>query len=260
MSELRYDTAPSRRRWILRALRTSGFVSVADLARDLGVSDMTIRRDLRKLEGSGEVRVVRGGVSLPHGSLHASSFVGRIDQNAGAKRRIASAACEFVEAADTIAIDAGTTACALAEALPDEFTGAVVTHSVPVVQLALAHGGPRVIGLGGDLLSESRAFAGPMTVDNASRLRVRTFFLGAAAVDSRGVYVSADAERLTKLALMNIADQVVLLADHTKFSLSEPVLLCGLDVLSAVVTDRQPPREITDELTRVAVPLYVADR
>lgn len=259
-SELRYDTAPSRRRLILRALRTSGFVSVTDLARDLGVSDMTIRRDLRKLEDSGEVRVVRGGVSLPHGSLQASSFIGRADQNADAKQRIAASAYQLVADNDTIAIDAGTTTCALAEELPETFSGTVVTHSVPVIQHALAHGGPRVIGLGGDLLPESRAFVGPMTVEDASRLRVRTFFLGAAAVDNRGVYVSADAERPTKLALMEIADKVILLADHAKFSHSAPVLLCALDRLDAVITDQPAPPDIVDELTRAGVPLHIADR
>ncbi len=108
-STMRYDSAPARRRSILDALRVSGFVSVADLTRDLGVSDMTIRRDLRKLEQSGEVRVVRGGVSVPHGPLHAPAFVSRAGVAAEAKRRIAEAAVELIGPADTIAIDAGTT-------------------------------------------------------------------------------------------------------------------------------------------------------
>jgi DeoR family transcriptional regulator, fructose operon transcriptional repressor len=220
---------------------------------------MTIRRDLRKLADQGEVRIVRGGVSLPDGSLRVSSFVRRADRNATAKRRIAATALGLVEPNDAIAIDAGTTTYALMEALPETFGGAVVTHSVPVIEYALAHGRSRVIGLGGDLLLESRAFVGPMTVDGASRLRVRTFFVGAAAVDERGIYVSADAERPTKLALMGIADQVVLLVDHTKFSQSAPVLLCDLDALAGVVTDRAPTRAISEQLERRDVALHIAD-
>jgi len=247
---LRYDSAPARRRAILDALRTSGFVSVADLTRDLGVSDMTVRRDLRKLEESGRVRVVHGGVSARHGPLHAPAFNLRAEKSADAKRLIAERAREMVQPSDTVAIDAGTTTYALAVALPAAFPGSVVTHSVPVIQLMLNRGAGRVVGLGGDVLAESQAFVGPMTVDAASRLRVRTFFLGAAAVDERGVYVSTDVERPTKLALIEIADRVVLLADHTKFESSAPVLLCSFDRIDAVLTDRLPSSRVRDALAR----------
>ena len=255
---MRYDSAPARRRSILEALRVSGFVSVADLTRDLGVSDMTVRRDLRKLEDSGEVRVVRGGVSVPHGPLHAPAFVSRAGIAAVAKRRIAAAAVELIRPADTVAIDAGTTTYALAEALPEDFRGSVVTHSVPVIQLMLNRGSGRVVGLGGDVLPESQAFVGPMTVDATSRLRVRILFLGAAAMDDRGVYVATDIERPTKQALINIADRVVLLADHTKFTTSAPVLLCTWDHITTVVTDIPPPQSVGDRLAAAGVEVRVA--
>ena len=72
--------------------------------------------------------------------------------------------------------------------------------------------------------------------------------MGAAAVDERGVYASADVERLVKLELMDIADRIVLLIDHTKFSARAPVFLCDWGRLSAVVTDRQPPTAIAELL------------
>lgn len=257
---LRYDSARARRGRILEWLRTTGFLSVADLCRELGVSDMTVRRDLRKLELSGQARVVRGGVSLPHGSLPASEFDTRIDLLPGAKRSVALAAQHYIASGDTIAVDAGTTACALASTLPESFHGAVVTHSLPVMQLMLQRGNTRVVGLGGDLLPESQAFVGPMSVDAAAGLRVRTFFLGGAAVDARGVYVAADAERPTKLALMDIADQVVLLVGHDKFTTSAPVLLCPLERLTAVVTDRDVPGAIATRLAESAVQVRVGDQ
>ena len=255
---LRYDSAPARRRSILAALRESGFVSVADLTRDLGVSDMTIRRDLRKLEQEGEVRVVRGGVSALQGPLHNPAFVSRAGRNAEAKRVIAQVARDMTRSADTIAIDAGTTTYALAQALPDSFRGSIVTHSIPVIQLMLNRGISKVVGLGGELLSESQAFVGPMTVDAASRLRVRTFFLGAAAVDERGIYVATDNERPTKQALMDIADEVVLLTDHSKFDLSAPVLLCPLDRITTLITNAPPPANVIDQLASANVALVIA--
>lgn len=250
---LRYDTAPTRRQRILDAVRTSGFASVVGLAADLGVSDMTVRRDLRKLQERGEVTVVRGGVHLPPDA----GFEGRLNDNAAAKRAIARAARDFIADRDTIAVDAGTTACALAETLPESFTGSVITHSLPALQHFLHTGATRVVGLGGDLYPASEAFVGPMTVDAVSRLRVRTFFLGAAAVDDRGVYVASDTERPTKQALMEIADRVVLLADHTKFTGSAPVLLCPPDRLTGVVTDRHPGDDFAGVLASGGVRLTV---
>lgn len=245
---MRYDSAPARRRMIMEAVREAGFISVSDLTRSLGVSDMTVRRDLRKLEQQGEVRVVHGGVSALHGPLHNPAFVSRASMDAAAKKAIATAALRRVGATDTIAIDAGTTAYALAQALPDTFQGTVVTHSIPVIQLLLNRGIGRVVGLGGELLVESQAFAGQMTVEAASGLRVTRFFLGAAAVDERGVYVATDNERPTKLALIEIADEVVLLADHSKFTTAAPVLLCPHERITTLVTDGPLPPAVGQRL------------
>lgn len=256
----RYGGAPARRRSIVSALRSTGFASIADLARTFGVSDMTIRRDLQKLEESGEARVVHGGVSLPAGSLQQPAFDNRAGANAEEKRRIARTARGLIALTDSVAVDAGTTTCALVDELPEDFTGCVVTHSVPVIHRLTA--GPsqvRLVGLGGDLLRASEAFVGPMTVDAAAHVRVRLFFLGAAAVDARGVYVAADTERPTKLAFMDAADEVVLLADHTKFATSAPVRLCELERLTTVITDRPPPQDLHDRLTAAGVRLLVAD-
>lgn len=243
----------------MTALRTSGFLSVAELTRELGVSDMTVRRDLRRLESDGEVRVVRGGVSLPEGSLQSPRFSDRSAEGAEAKQRIAHAAAELVRPGDTVAVDAGTTAYALAETLPTDFSGCVVTHSVPVIDLMLERPHTRVVGLGGDLFPASRAFVGPMTVDAARRVRARTFFLGAAAVDDRGVYVATDVERPTKLALMDVADTVVLLVDETKFGESAPLRLCPWNDVDTVVVDATPPGRVTDALVRAGVHTLYAD-
>jgi DeoR/GlpR family transcriptional regulator of sugar metabolism len=160
----------------------------------------------------------------------------------------------------TIAVDAGTTAYAVVQGLPDSFRGTVVTHSIPVMQLMLARGLGRVVGLGGELLPESQAFIGPRTVDAVAGLRVQTLLLGAAAVDEQGTYVSTDNERPTKLALMSIADRVVLLVDSSKFLASAPVHLCGWDEISAVVTDAPPPTDVVDRLPRLAEIVEVAGR
>jgi DeoR/GlpR family transcriptional regulator of sugar metabolism len=259
-ASLRYDSAPDRRRAILTAVGESGFVSVTELTRRLGVSDMTIRRDLRKLAHQGRVRIVHGGVSALTTSPHSPAFTGRAEEHAAGKRAIGEAVARRLSSRATVAVDAGTTTYAVAQALPDSFRGTVVTHSIPVMQLMLTRGLGRVVGLGGELLVESQAFVGPRTVEAVAGLRVQTLVLGAAAVDDRGIYVSTDNERPTKLALMSIADRVVLVVDSSKFRVSAPVRLCDWDRISSVVTDAPPPSEVLDRLPHLADIIEVAGR
>jgi DeoR/GlpR family transcriptional regulator of sugar metabolism len=253
-ASLRYEGAPARREAILERVRIAGFCSIADLAEELAVSDMTVRRDVRRLNERGEVRVVHGGVSLPPDQ----EFSVRERANPGSKDRIGAAAAGLIGPGDTIALDAGTTAHALVNALPESFTGSVVTHSVPVMQALLNVPGARCVGLGGDLYAPSRAFVGPATVEAAARLRVRWCFLGAAAVDDRGCYGVYDLERPTKQALMDIADHIVLLVDGGKFRSSAPVLLATLDRFHTVVTDAEPPPGIRAALDERGVRLHLA--
>jgi DeoR/GlpR family transcriptional regulator of sugar metabolism len=251
---LRYDGAPARRRAIVERVRAAGFCSIGDLAEELAVSDMTVRRDVRRLDELGQVRVVHGGVSLPPGQ----EFGAREHANAGSKQRIGQAAAALIQPSDTIAVDAGTTAHALVCALTGSFAGSVVTHSVPVMQTLLDSPDTRCVGLGGDLYAASRAFVGPATVEAAARLRVRWCFLGAAAVDDRGCYGAYDLERPTKQALMDIADHVVLLADAAKFTSSAPVLLAPMERLHTVVTDAEPPPAVRSAMDEKGVRLIVA--
>lgn len=261
-ARMRYEAAPDRRHRILGALHKDGFLSVRTLAAELGVSDMTVRRDLRRLEEKGEVRVVHGGASLPHGTLRTPDFVARAEQSAIAKRRLAAAAAGLISPGDTVAIDAGTTAYALATEIlesPEKAPDCVVTHSVPVLQLLLGNARQRVVVLGGDLSAESQAMVGPLSVHAAAQLRVRTFFVGAAALDERGVYVGTDLERPTKLALMEAADRIVVLVDATKFDRSAPVLLTGLEHVHTVVTDAAPSAAIARRLAESGIDLLVAE-
>jgi DeoR/GlpR family transcriptional regulator of sugar metabolism len=255
-SDLRYQSAPDRRALILARLRDVGFLSSADLARELGVSQMTVRRDLHLLATRGQVRTVHGGVSLvppPAGPVSPA------DGDEGARRRIALCALTLLGDDDTIAVDAGPTARELAQILPRDFRGSVITHSMPVMQLLTQRpAAPRLVALGGELLPARQAFVGPATLEAIGQVRARTFFLAAAAVDPRGVYARSSAEAGVERRLMQIADRVVLLAPHGVFAESAPALVGPLSQLSAVVTDRPPPPVVASALTRAGTTIHVA--
>ncbi|SCF47864.1 transcriptional regulator, DeoR family [Micromonospora matsumotoense] len=238
---MRYDGAPLRRTHIMAALRRAGFLSVADLSAQLGVSPMTIRRDLRRLADNGEVLLVHGGASLPPGGAGGPGYTSRALSHADAKRKIGVAAARLVQPGDTIGVDSGTTAAEAAHALPEDFDGCVITHSVPVLAHMLSRPKSRVIGIGGELLHDNQALVGFAALDLVRRMRVRLLFLGASAVDERGAYVRSEVELSAKHALMDIADEVVLLADTSKLTASAPVLVCGFDRIDTLVVDGPLP-------------------
>lgn len=251
---MRYEGAPARRAAILSRLPDVGFVSISDLARDFAVSHMTIRRDLQQLEAAGRVRVVHGGVVRAGADRPTPGAAGDGD----GRTRIALRAVEMVGDCDVIAIDAGETPYKLARALPPTFRGTVISHSVPVLSLLAERPAQhRLIALGGELLHEQQAFVGPTAVEAATQLRVRTLFLSAAAIDAHGLYSRYAAEVSVQRRLMDIADNVVLLADRMSFCTSAPARLGTLDRLTAVVTDRRPPSGIAAALTRCGARVFL---
>jgi DeoR/GlpR family transcriptional regulator of sugar metabolism len=257
-SSLRYRMATERREAMVSALRIEGFLSIADLTRQFGVSAMTVRRDLRHLEESGQVRMVYGGASLSVPDLHAAGrWVGAA---AADEVEIGRRAAALVGAADTIAIDAGRLGYEVARALPDEFRGTVVTHSVPVIQLLMNRPRPpRVVGLGGELVAGLSAFAGAGTVAAAQAVRVRLFFLTVDALDHRGAYAHSDAEAAVKRALLGVAARAVVVARHDCFTDSAPLLLGVLGRLGALVTDERPPSRMERALHGAGVPVLLSD-
>jgi DeoR/GlpR family transcriptional regulator of sugar metabolism len=247
----RPKAAACRQEWIMTALRSVGFLSITDLARELGVSHMTVRRDLHALAETGDVRMVHGGVSLSAESLRrvalsaSAGSVAVFDDVEPGRAGVAERAAAMVGPTDTIALDAGPTALALAQALPADFHGSVITHSMPVLRLLDEQpSGATVVALGGELLAERHAFVGPATEVALEPLRARTFFVSPAAVDERGLYARTPAEASVQRRLIGIADRVVLVATHEVYTTSAPARIAPLDRLASLVSDRPPPRSI----------------
>lgn len=258
-SLLRYDNAPSRRERLASLVRQRGFCSTTELVEELGVSDMTVRRDVRRLEVQGELRWVHGGVSVRHATLRTSEFTTRAGRSAGAKQRIAAAGVARLRADDVVAFDAGTSAFAAAALLPADYSGHVVTHSIPVMQHALHVPGATVVGLGGELHHASQAFVGPPTVEAIARLRVRLLFLGVAGIDAEGLYAEAEVECEVKRALVAVAETVVVLADAAKFARPAPVRFLDLDGVDVLITDARPSEDLCVALCANGVDLVVTD-
>lgn len=284
--QLTHGAAADRRRRLLGIVQSDGFASVATLSMAFGVSQMTVRRDLQRLAAEGEVRLVHGGATAGP-TISAAHTVGPADGSgpadaaahdadgrdeaptppfsdrqrtaARAKQRIGRTAARLIQPGTTVGIDAGTTALEVVRHLPSRFDGVVVTHSVPVLAELLGRPAPRVIGIGGELLPESRAMVGGQAAEQLRGLRLRLLMLGAGAVDAGGIYVRSQVELEAKRALLEIADEVVLVTDARKLTASAPVRVCGLDRIDTWVVDRPLPTELAVAARRNGSRVVIAD-
>jgi len=231
---VRYTDAPERRRELLRRVTDAGYVSSTEAAASLGVSEMTIRRDLRQLAAQGLVNRVAGGASLP-APASGAPFEDRRDAATREKECVARAAVALVPSGAIVALDAGTTVAALAPLLPGGIT--VVTHSVPVIQACTERDDIELIALGGAYHAPTRSFTGPITRTSLEELAVDVAVLSATAAGATGVYSANATDADTKRAMARIARRVVLLLDHGKLEARAPMRFLELASADVVVVD-----------------------
>ncbi|GAA4196780.1 DeoR family transcriptional regulator [Streptosporangium oxazolinicum] len=234
----RYTSAPERRERLVQFISEQGYCTITELSNAFAVSEMTIRRDVLRLAEQGKVRAFRGGVgSLSKQEMEGSDYRLRDMKMADAKRAIALKAIGMVGIGSVVAIDAGTTGHQVAELLPPDRNVTVVTHSFPVVSSLIGRTGTEVMCLGGLLHPESLSFDGPAALAAISNLRVETFFLAASGIGERGAFCGNGFDAITKRALIEVAERVVLLADSSKFYASAMVKICDWEVIDRIIID-----------------------
>ncbi|GIG87814.1 DeoR/GlpR family DNA-binding transcription regulator [Plantactinospora endophytica] len=227
-----------RRDLLTQVVVEQGYCTISELARRFGVSEMTIRRDIAYLVDRGRLRAFHGGAAaLSPADLLGSDYRARDLSMAAAKRAIAERALELVEPGSVIAIDAGTTANQLASLLSPAMGLKVVTQSLPVVSALAMNPGVELECLGGTLHSESMSFSGPATLAAISELHIDTLFLAASALNERGALCANGFDAITKRALIEVSETVVLIADSSKFSKSARVRICDWQVPDRFVVD-----------------------
>ena len=228
----------ARREVILDRVREAGYCSLTELGQALGVSDMTVRRDVRKLEEQKLVRVVHGGVSAVTDLHTPLDFRFRSEQHTAAKKAIAVYALSLLQPRSVVGLDAGTTILEVARAIGPEDQLTVVTHSLPVIATLARRPGVELIALGGVFHPEGQHFAGSLALRSLTQLRMQTLFLAATAVREGRLWCTNEADAEMKQALIAASDQIVLLADSSKFSYSAVMRVADLSAVSIVVTDQ----------------------
>lgn len=249
MAEQAAQLAHQRRVLILDAIRRDGTVRVADLVGRLGVSDMTIRRDLDALARSGAVEKVYGGaVATAATSAHEPGFDAKSDQGAAAKAAIAATAASLVEPGSVVAVSGGTTAYAVAARLLGIPRLTIVTNSLPVAELVRAAagqggGGPApTLLLTGGSPTPSAALVGPLAELAIGSLHVDLLVLGAHGVaEGAGLTTPNLTEAQTNRALVASARRIAVVADHSKWGVVGLSGFAALEQADWFVTDQGMP-------------------
>ncbi|MDN7242124.1 DeoR/GlpR family DNA-binding transcription regulator [Planococcus sp. N028] len=226
-----------RHKKMMSLVNERGSSRVSELSQIFKVTEETIRRDLEKLETEGKLKRSHGGaVSLKSNDLE-SSYSEREIQNVQEKMAVAEAAVKYVSSNDRIILDASTTAWYMAKILPD-MPLTVVTNSMKVAAELVNREKITVISVGGTLVRKSLSYVGPQTTNALESYHVNKAFISCQGIHSvRGISDSNEMQALVKKKMSEIADEVYVLADYTKFGLQAFSRVAPLQAIDYIVTD-----------------------
>ena len=245
-----------RKQLILQRLQRDGQVVAKVLSDEWGLSEDTVRRDLRELAAEGQLQRVHGG------ALPASAAVGdlRLRQQLAPdeKRLLGQAGAALVRPGQVVILDGGTTSLQVVQHLPLHLHATVVTHS-PVVAAALAgHVHIEVLGLGGRLYRHSMVHVGASVVEAAGRLRADLFLMGVTGVHAEAGLTTGDFEEAAvKRALHQRAAETVVLASSDKLGAASPFTVAALGDIATLVVPATAPGRIQQELRAAGVDLVL---
>lgn len=249
--------AEERHQEIIKLLSHEGAVKVNQLSKTFKVTEETIRRDLEKLELENKLRRTHGG-AISSSSMSDDDDIPFKDRKVSMvkeKKSIAKEAVKLVEEHDILFIDAGSTALYFAKALPN-IPLKVLTNSLLVAYEVNKKKNIQLILTGGNLTQHSLSLVGPATIRSVQNYHVNKMFFSCKGFEKeRGISDSNEQQAAIKRAVMEIADTVILLVDHSKFNKGSFVYIDSLSSLDYIVVNNQVEKSylLEDELNEIQV-------
>jgi len=254
------DTS-QRRLQISELVRKQGSVQVTSLADRFGVSAQTVRKDLRYLAERGVMARAYGGAidsGAVGGALAEPNYEAKCTTHLDEKRRIGVCAAALIKPGDTVAIDSGTTAIQLAEAVPDiDIT--VVTNDFGVLTALAPKNNITIVMLGGELRRRNMAFYGGLTVEALDALHVDKLFLGVDGFDlERGITTHYEPEAVLNRKMVEVARLVIAITDSSKFGKICLHRIIPVTALNMLITDSDAPQDIVQASQQLGFELRLA--
>jgi len=236
--------AAEREKLILEALGQTGFVTYRELESSLQASPATIRRDLTRLEDSGAIKRVHGGAKLGSkkkvgtlvASLQGTPFDESIALNRSAKQTIGKAAASLCQSGEGIIIDGGSTTYQMCDHLAGKGLQ-VLSNSLHIVNALLPQKGTQLLVPSGSIFREQNIILAPSGEASMPNFFASKVFIGAATISGRGIFQSDAVLVASQRRFLELADEVILLVDSSKFATSSGAIVCGLEAIDTVITD-----------------------
>lgn len=254
-----HDALPQeRQQLILRQLRERGRVVSAELAQAFGVSEDSVRRDLRELAARGLCRRVYGGALPPTPTF--APLPQRHGEHPGRKRALARAAVQALRPGRVLLIDAGSTNAAIAEALPEGMDLTVATNAPDIAHRLVGRAGVELLLIGGRVDPRIGAAVGAQALESLRGLRADLCFPGACAIDAaRGLWGVDGEETLFKRAMIEASAETVVVATTDKLGADARHWVAGLDAIDRLVVEHDAPDALLETFRAQGVAVQRAD-
>lgn len=243
--------AAARKDLLVDRLRLDGRIVAKDIAAELGLSEDSIRRDLRELDAAGLLTRVYGG-ALP-ASPAVVDYASRVGVVPDSKRRVADAAVALIRPGATVILDGGTTTLAMVDAIPMTLECTIITHSPTIASALLGHTAD-VFLIGGTIFKHSAVACGATAVEAANRITADLFFLGVTGVHATAGLTTGDAdEAAMKRVLASRAAETYVLASEEKIGAASRYTVLSFDEIAGVIADPSDASEALAELQAAGV-------
>lgn len=241
-----------RKQMILERLTSQGQVIAKDFSAELGVSEDTIRRDMRELASNGLLQRVHGG-ALP-ASPAVVDFASRQRLAPDAKVAIGRAAALSIKSGQVVILDGGTTTVQLARHLPRGLEATVVTHSPTIAIELVHHPSVEVVLLGGRLFKHSVVAVGAAAIEGIRDIRADTYFMGVTGIHPEAGLSTGDLEEAhVKRALSRAAADTVVLASAEKLFAASAYVIAPITEVNEIITDKSVPESATAPFERLGI-------
>jgi DeoR/GlpR family transcriptional regulator of sugar metabolism len=225
-----------RRELLLARLDQDGKIIARELAQELGLSEDSIRRDLRDLAAAGYCQRVYGGAVPVSRAL--VDYGARASVEPESKRRVAGLAASLIKPGDRVILDGGTTTLAVTRVLPGDLEVTVITHSPTIAAALIEHPAVEILLLGGRIYKHSAVACGAAAAESARAITADLFLLGVTGVHHEHGLTTGDPEEAAmKRTLAGRAADTYVLASAEKIGAVSPYQVLDLDGVSGIVTD-----------------------
>jgi len=233
-----------RKQQILSLLKRNGQVIAKEVSQSMGVSEDTIRRDLRELAQEGLLQRVHGG-ALP-ASPAVADFAGRELLTPDGKVAIGRAAAKMIQPGQVVILDGGTTARQVARHIPLDLKATVVTHSPTIALELVNHPDVEVILIGGRMFKHSVVAVGAVAVEAIAQIHADTYFMGVTGIHPKTGLTTGDYEEAAvKRALSHAAAETIVLASSEKLNAASPYAVISLAEISGIITEQGAAAALT---------------